>query len=77
MPSRSKEGTDALPLGLVEEDLILAASAGFKDLLKKDDNIVMCKTDLATMPHCAILAVFPGNAIKILHHFKHDVKNAI
>jgi hypothetical protein len=59
------------------KDLLLAASAGFKDLLKKDNDVVKCKTNLTTMPHCTIRAVFPGNTIKILHHFKHDVKNAI
>jgi hypothetical protein len=55
----------------------LAASARFKDLLKKDDDVVKCKTDLTATPHCTILAVFPGNTIKILHHFKHGVKNAV
>jgi hypothetical protein len=60
------------------EDSPLAAAAGFKELLKADDDSInKCKTDLAAMLHCAILTVFPGNTIKILHHFKHDVKNAV
>jgi hypothetical protein len=33
------------------EDLPLAASASFKDLLKKDDDVVKCKSNLTTTPH--------------------------
>jgi hypothetical protein len=45
------------------KDLPLVTTTSFKELLKTDDDINKCKTDLATIPHCAILAVFPGYTI--------------